>query len=401
MKSLIWGSILVLATVCLLPAQLTNASATAANSVAVTPTGQAPDDVIKKLSELIHAGKYPEAQQMTVGLLAAYPDDQRLIKAKTLLDKLLVVSSSSQPTNSVAQPATEQLTGMDKVDYNALIQRAREAQQTTDLDQQKILLQQFMVDSSEFLQKHPDQILIWQFRAVSAISLDDIVAGNEAGQKLLSMGAANSNDPNLQQLLAQLKNKGWFDQQSVAKHQKFAWLLGNWDVDYNWHWDWNFGTLAGSRGKEDFVWVGSSIEGHEINNTGTKCPEPDLRGTILESGEINWECYLPPSNPGELYFFIKPGGFGASPVVGYLSPDIALKSLDGIPDSLSKELVTATFYPSGWQPVISYATTNASTMTIVIPSQNEAPNSKNPMKHPVTLTFKKDAMQNQPSQPQQ
>jgi hypothetical protein len=90
--------------------------------------GQAPDEATRKISDLVHAGKYTEAQQLTNGLLIAYPDDQRLIKAKALIEKLLVPggSTSAAPTNSKpAQPAAntnpEQLTGMDKVDYNALI----------------------------------------------------------------------------------------------------------------------------------------------------------------------------------------------------------------------------------------------------------------------------------------
>src|SRR6267378_27949 len=117
---------------------VTNAPIADTNSVAASPspTNQAPDDVAKKLSGLVHDGKYAEAQQLAAGLLLAYSDDQRLIKGKALLDKLLATSNSSQPTNIVTHPAasgtSEQLTGMDKVDYNALLQRARDAQQTTD-----------------------------------------------------------------------------------------------------------------------------------------------------------------------------------------------------------------------------------------------------------------------------
>src|SRR6267378_7614089 len=93
---------------------------TNATAAKPTPTGQAPDDVMKKLSDLVHAGKYAEAQQLTAGLLLAYPDDRRLIKGKTLLDKLIAAQSAnaassvtrpanevpneSQPANSVAQP---------------------------------------------------------------------------------------------------------------------------------------------------------------------------------------------------------------------------------------------------------------------------------------------------------
>jgi hypothetical protein len=60
---------------------------------------------------------------LTTGLLVAYPNDQRLIKAKALIEKLLAPggSTSVAPTNSQpAQPSAnanaEQLTGMDKVD---------------------------------------------------------------------------------------------------------------------------------------------------------------------------------------------------------------------------------------------------------------------------------------------
>src|SRR5208282_4047872 len=88
---------------------------------------------------------------------------------------------------------------------------ARQAQQTTDLPEQKVLLQKFMDQSSPFLQKHPNEMLLWELRAETAMSLSDLFAGYDAGQKLLALGAADSNDPNLQSLLAKLKNRGWLD----------------------------------------------------------------------------------------------------------------------------------------------------------------------------------------------
>jgi hypothetical protein len=197
-----------------------------------TTPGQAPDEVMKKLSELVHAEKYAEAQQLTAGLLLAYPDDQRLIKAKALLDKSLAAASAKAIPNadpsasdSVPTPATgtsaTQLTGMDKVDYNALIVLARQAQQNTDLEQQKATLKQFMDQSTSFLRKHPDQMLLWKLRVASAISLNDPIAGYEAGHKLLAAGAADSNDPSLQQLLAELRNKGWLDKRGAEDAQEY------------------------------------------------------------------------------------------------------------------------------------------------------------------------------------
>jgi hypothetical protein len=197
-----------------------------------TTPGQAPDEVMKKLSELVHAEKYAEAQQLTAGLVLAYPDDQRLIKAKALLDKSLAAASAKAIPNadpsasdSVPTPATgtsaTQLTGMDKVDYNALIVLARQAQQNTDLEQQRAALKQFMDQSTSFLRRHPDQMLLWKLRVASAISLNDPIAGYEAGQKLLAAGAADSNDPSLQQLLAELRNKGWLDKRGAEDAQEY------------------------------------------------------------------------------------------------------------------------------------------------------------------------------------
>jgi hypothetical protein len=246
-------------------------------STSPAPSAQAPDEVTRRITDLVDAGKYAEAQQLTTGLLAAYPGDPRLIKAKALLDKLLSspgsVPGSSQPTSDAA-PAqaaaaihAEQLTGMDKVDYNALIELARQAQQSTDLGQQEALLQQFMDQSSVFLQKHPEQMLVWQLRAASAISLNDPMKGYDAGQKLLALGAADSNDQNLQRLLAQLKNKGWLDKQNVqallataeaerlkGEHDRYTFPVERSRGAFRWTQD-GFGHLTIN--ENDFVYEGS------------------------------------------------------------------------------------------------------------------------------------------------
>jgi hypothetical protein len=241
MKKLIASFLLAFLLVLLflprLHAQTATTTAADANAAAgnAALNGQAPDEVMKKLSDLVHAGKYAEAQQLTTGLLLAYPDDQRLTKAKALLDKSLAAASAKAIPNadpsasdSIPTPATgtaaTQLTGMDKVDYNALIVLARQAQQNTDLEQQKAALNQFMDQSTSFLRKHPDQILLWKLRVASAISLNDPIAGYEAGQKLLTAGAADSDDPGLQELMAELKNKGWLDKQGAESAQEYVWL---------------------------------------------------------------------------------------------------------------------------------------------------------------------------------
>ena len=106
----------------------TEQSETPATSVPGTPQNAelAPDDVTRKISELVHAGKYAEAQQLTIGLLAVYPGDQRLVKTNELLGKLIAKASSPKPDimqSSDRQPP--QLSGMDRVEFNSLIELAR------------------------------------------------------------------------------------------------------------------------------------------------------------------------------------------------------------------------------------------------------------------------------------
>ncbi len=291
----------------------TNPSADARSAADTAPASQAPDAMTNKITELVHAGKYAEAQQLTTGLLVAYPDDQRLIKAKALIERLLApggsaTSSSPQPANDgvPAQPGVtenvEPLKGMDKVDYNALIELARQAQRTSDLSEQRTLLRQFMSQSGVFLQKYPTQPLLWQLRAASAISLDDPDAGYEAGQKLLAADAADSNDPNLQQLIAKLKIKGWLDRQGVEQSKirieeenKYGWLLGKWSVAFSFFSKaaFDYGERRGSN-EVEFVKSDSGAEGF-VTAKGRRFPKPAYRYAVRNSSEIalptNWQVF--------------------------------------------------------------------------------------------------------------
>jgi len=297
MKSFILGFVLVLAAIMSPAQQLTNAPAVDTNSLTANqvPVSQASDDVIKKLSDLVHDGKYAEAQQLAAGLLLAYPDDQRLIKAKTLLDKLIAASNISQPTNSVAQPAasgaSEQLTGMDKVDYDSLIELGREAQQTTDLDQQKILLQQFIDKSQAFLKKYPDEILLWQVLAASALSLGDPLAGYEAGQHLLAADGANSSDANQQQLLSKLNLKDWLDKDRVI-------VTGhNFEIQFS---EW-YQAILSSRAKAELIDGQSvNVQGHVLTKQETQNGATLRQPTIILSRLIFQHLLQEKSNAADL-----------------------------------------------------------------------------------------------------
>jgi hypothetical protein len=286
------------------------------------PAGQAPDEVVKKLSNLVHAAKYDEAQQLIRGLLIAYPNDQRLIQAESLVDKLVASAKPAdsapgdrQSTNSIAQPAVSatpgQLTGMDKVEFNSLIEMAKEAEQNPDLDQQKASLIQFMNESRTFLLKYPGQMILWKFRALISLSLNQPDAGYEAGQKLLDAGAADSNDPTLQQLISQLKIKGWLNKQGVEKakqkieeDKKYSWLIGTWTGAQSW-----FSNAAFDYGqkqnniKDEFIKSASGlgVEGYAYNTNNVRDNTPSFKYTVLDLDEMNlstnWKANLHAPDP--------------------------------------------------------------------------------------------------------
>ncbi len=401
--SLIFGFVLVLVVGPSVQAQTAPHAPTNAPAADPAPTGQAPSEVLKKLSDLIHSGKYLDAQQLAAGLLLAYPDDQRLIKAKALLDRAVsspqpadTGTGANQPTSSVAPPAPRNnaapLTGMDKVEYNSLIELARQAQQTTDLGQQKMLLQKFMTESRPFAEQHQDDMLIWQLRAAAALSLNEPIEGYEAGQELLSAGAADSNDPNLQHLMAQLNLQGWLDHKKAEFREQekgFEWLLGTWTST----WDWWWGEVHG-RDQEQFVVTDSGIEGYLVGGDGVRNPEPDFRGKMLDSGEIQWDCYMPPADTGGMFVFRRVGGNLLTKVtIGRRSDPQGYYA--GNPhhfgyDPHSTDTGEKAFYPSGWQPVASYKLSgDKRTMTIIIQPQDAEPDSKFARRFPVTLVFKK------------
>ncbi len=183
-------------------------------------------------------------------------------------------------------------------------------------------------------------------------------------------------------LLAQLKNKGWLDKQAAEEEErvtKYDSALGTWSVAWSYSWDEHVrafsnspdnqirfmratGADHGSASNEQFVRSGSVIEGYNMYG-GVRSSGPDLRGTILASGEIRWE----------RYFSSACGGNGG-----------------GYPVRLDRAFLSSTCYPSGWQPALSFALVDDKSMTMAIPSQhlNSTKNNET-SKYAVTLSFTK------------
>jgi hypothetical protein len=207
------------------------------------------------------------------------------------------------------------------------------------------------------LQKHPEQMLLWQIRAAAAMTVNDPDAGYEAAQKLMAAGAADSNDAALQRLLGQLKNNGWLDKQGVDDYKKYAWIVGTWTIS------WSIGERPDEHGDGDKEIFSKSDSGGIEGRWVLKNRRPNMRGTFVPTG-VSWETYLKTSDHDSE------------------SPGVHVFIVDDAPGK--------PYYPSGWQPPISYVLSeDKRRMTMVFPQQSPKRNNKYALQHPVTLVFEK------------
>jgi hypothetical protein len=140
------------------------------------------------------------------------------------------------------------------------------------------------------------------------------------------MGAADSNDPALQELLAQLKNKGWLDKQSAERSTKLApipqadrdscplkmghdWLLGNWTARYS-AVDQFGGGVISLNGRMVFVQNGNLIEGYFPSKDIRKDGDPSLTFVIVDSDVYGrgLSCEISDNNTTLRVVFIVPNG---------------------------------------------------------------------------------------------
>jgi len=106
------GMAFCLVTLPLLHSQAPATAPANLSAVAIAPpSGQAPDEATRKITDLVLAGKYVEAQKLTEGLLIAYPNDQRLLKAKALIDSRLAPGGSTSAAPSNVQPGAPSIRG--------------------------------------------------------------------------------------------------------------------------------------------------------------------------------------------------------------------------------------------------------------------------------------------------
>lgn len=117
-------------------------------------------------------------------------------------------TTSSGNLNAQAA-STSALTGAARRKYDTLLVIVEEADQAKSPAERRKLLDELLVRSGEFVREFPDVLQVWTLRAAAALELEQERVAWEAGSEMIRLGAENSEDPKIRQLLAKLDRKGW------------------------------------------------------------------------------------------------------------------------------------------------------------------------------------------------
>jgi hypothetical protein len=105
--------------------------------------------------------------------------------------------------------ASGALTGAARRKFDTLMLIVGEADQAKSPLERRKLLEELMAKSAEFVRELPDVLQVWTLRAAAAMELEEERMAWEASSEMLRLGAENSDEPRLRQLLAKLDRKGW------------------------------------------------------------------------------------------------------------------------------------------------------------------------------------------------
>jgi len=145
-------------------------------------------------------------------------------QAKSLLEKALAVAPESkraqlrQIGESLDKATPNKEAAANKLSrdairkQNVLLLIIEDADAAKTANERNRFLNEYLEKSEPFLASNPTAEKVWLLRAAAALELSKTKIGWEAGRKLLSLGANESDDPNTQKVLAKLDRKGWLSE---------------------------------------------------------------------------------------------------------------------------------------------------------------------------------------------
>ena len=167
------------------------------------------------------AGQADEARQALADARKLAPAEKQA--GLNRIESELTASAPAQPaaplkttvvvpvaTQAVATPPSANApTAEQRRHYNVLILVMEDAEKAADLSSRQRIMGEFLEQSAIYLKNFPDDGRVWTLRALACIELDRADDGILAARALERLGLANSAEPKITRLVANLDRKGW------------------------------------------------------------------------------------------------------------------------------------------------------------------------------------------------
>lgn len=166
---------------------------------------------------LLKDGKFTAAREALADArkLAPATAKKKLDDIGLLIETAAAKSTAPDGKTTVSGGVTSQassttpLTGAARRKYDTLLVIVEEADQAKSAAERRKLLDELLFKSGEFVREFPDVLSVWTLRAAAALELEQERMAWEASSEMIRLGAENSDDPKVRQLVAKLDRKGW------------------------------------------------------------------------------------------------------------------------------------------------------------------------------------------------
>jgi hypothetical protein len=230
------------------------------------------DQMVSSANNLLKDGKLEQAQQTAEQAVKANPANYLAYaveakiaskqnqpdRAKQLIDTALTLAPDADkdkvrqlaamlaPGGASPQTApSKALSDEDQLKLDGLMLILDNADKTQNADDRRSAYRDFLTQSTDFADAHPEQTNIWLMRAFACVELDYPGEGFLAGRHLKALGAVHSEDPKVHHVMAELESKDWLgdkrayrdwskwttDQVKAAANasdEEAQWALGGW-----------------------------------------------------------------------------------------------------------------------------------------------------------------------------
>lgn len=237
------------------------------------------------------AGKPDEARQALADARKLAPTEK-----PAGLDKIERELATPVASTSVDSKPT---TAEQRRRCNVLMLVMEDAEKAGDLSSRQRLLREFLDQSATYVKDFPDDGKVWILRAQTCVELERADDGILAARALEGLGLANSTDPKIARIVANLDRKGWFNAKTSGERRAKNHAIANLGIELIWIDPGNFsmGSASGGDNDERPVTMVTLSRGFWLAQTEVTQAQwqavmgsnpSNFKGTNLPVEQVNW-----------------------------------------------------------------------------------------------------------------